>query len=122
VFCCWPDCCFAQSKFRLPIHRANQHCQNNELASEWSVFTSPEVAALGDWPRPVASWHDDARRCHGQSVRKVFPPEKLIHTWAYSSNTVYLIYPEGVKISEDRFGRWDSDVSRQIARQRKRSE
>ena len=43
-----------------------------------------------------------------KNVRKTFPRKNLIHAWSYSRNTVYLIYPEGSKLPEDRFGHWES--------------
>ena len=47
-----------------------------------------------------------------RQVRKTFPRANLIDAWAYSKNAVYLIYPENAKLPKDRFGRWDSSVSR----------
>lgn len=47
-----------------------------------------------------------------QNVRKVFPRSNLVDAWAYSKNAVYLIYPEKAKLPKDRFGHWDSSVSR----------
>jgi len=46
------------------------------------------------------------------NVRKTFPRKNLIAAWAYSHNTVYLIYPSNVRIPTDRFGHWDSATSR----------
>jgi hypothetical protein len=48
-----------------------------------------------------------------QNVRKVLPRKNVISAWAFSKNAVYLIYPENAKPPEDRFGHWDSPVSRQ---------
>ena len=45
-------------------------------------------------------------------VRKTFPRANLIDAWAYSKNAVYLIYPEGTKLPKDRFGHWDSPLTR----------
>lgn len=47
-----------------------------------------------------------------KDVRKVFPRANLIDAWAYSKNTVYLIYPERIALPKDRFGHWDSRTSR----------
>ncbi len=43
-----------------------------------------------------------------RNVRKVFPRANLINAWAYSKNTVYLIYPENAVVPPDRFGHWPS--------------
>jgi hypothetical protein len=47
-----------------------------------------------------------------KNVRKVFPRANLIDAWSYSKNAVYLTYPEKMKLPKDRFGHWDSPVSR----------
>jgi hypothetical protein len=41
-----------------------------------------------------------------RNVRKVFPRANLVDAWAYSKNTVYLVYPQSVKLPQDRFGHW----------------
>jgi len=41
-----------------------------------------------------------------KNVRKIFPRKSLIYAWAYSRNTVYLIYPDTATIPMDRFGHW----------------
>ena len=48
-----------------------------------------------------------------KNVRKIFPRKKLEHAWAYSHNTVYLIYPEDADVPRDRFGHWNSWSSKQ---------
>ncbi|SPE58241.1 conserved exported hypothetical protein [Verrucomicrobia bacterium] len=47
-----------------------------------------------------------------KNVRRIYPREDLIYAWAYSHNTVYLIYPEDSEIPADRFGHWDSWTAR----------
>jgi len=47
-----------------------------------------------------------------KNVRKTFPRANLIDAWAYKHNAVYFIYPEKANLPKDRFGHWDSDVSR----------
>jgi hypothetical protein len=47
-----------------------------------------------------------------QNVRKTFPRERLMDAWAYKDNTVYFIYPVNARLPRDRFGHWDSAVSR----------
>ncbi|PYK96175.1 MAG: hypothetical protein DME19_20570 [Verrucomicrobia bacterium] len=42
-----------------------------------------------------------------RQIRRAFPRENLVRAWARSHNTVYLIYPEGAEIPEDRFAHWD---------------
>jgi len=46
-------------------------------------------------------------------IRRAYPRKDLIYAWAYSRNTVYLIYPEDHEIPKDRFGHWDSWSARQ---------
>ncbi|HSU54311.1 MAG TPA: C39 family peptidase, partial [Candidatus Dormibacteraeota bacterium] len=41
-----------------------------------------------------------------KNVRKIFPRKNLIYAWAYSRNTVYLIYPDSAKLAKDRFEHW----------------
>ena len=48
-----------------------------------------------------------------RNIRRVYPRSDLIYAWAYSHNTVYLIYPEDHDIPTDRFGHWDSWTSQQ---------
>ena len=47
-----------------------------------------------------------------RNVRKTFPRANLVDAWAYSKNTVYLVYPADLALPEDRFGHWDSSESR----------
>ena len=51
-----------------------------------------------------------------RNIRNIFPRENLVDAWAYSRNTVYLIYPEGSEIPIDRFGHWDSWTAHVIMR------
>lgn len=51
-----------------------------------------------------------------QNVRKVFPRANLIDAWAYSKNAAYFIYPEGTDLPQDRFGHWDSPLSKARAK------
>lgn len=48
------------------------------------------------------------------NVRKVFPRANLVDAWAYSRNTVYLIYPTNQRLPYDRFAHWDSSVARRL--------
>ena len=47
-----------------------------------------------------------------QNVRKIFPRANVIHAWAHSKNTAYFIYPEIVKLPEDRLGHWESPTAK----------
>jgi hypothetical protein len=49
-------------------------------------------------------------------VRKIFLRANLVNAWASSKNTVYLVYPENAALPPDRFGHWDSPVSREFLR------
>ena len=51
-----------------------------------------------------------------QHVRKTFSRSNVISAWAYSRNTVYLVYPENHEVPPDRFGHWASWTSRQQLR------
>lgn len=48
-----------------------------------------------------------------KKVRKVFPRANLMDAWAYSKNTVYLIYPVNTPLPRDRFGHWESRTTAQ---------
>lgn len=48
------------------------------------------------------------------NVRKTFSRERLIEAWKNSKNAVYLIYPERARTPKDRFGHWDSTLSRAV--------
>lgn len=41
-----------------------------------------------------------------KSVRHVYKRENVIHAWAQSHNTVYLVYPVSAQIPENKFGQW----------------
>jgi hypothetical protein len=47
-----------------------------------------------------------------KDVRKVFPRANLIDAWEYSKNAAYIILPERSAPPKDRFGHWDSRVTR----------
>jgi hypothetical protein len=57
--------------------------------------------------------NDPAER---QEIRSVYPRNRLAHAWAYSRNTVYLIYPTNWEVPKDRFGHWNSWTARQRIR------
>lgn len=46
------------------------------------------------------------------NVRQAVPRANAAWAWAYSKNTAYLIYAETATLPEDRFGHWDSPLSR----------
>lgn len=50
-----------------------------------------------------------------KQVRKTFPRANLMDAWAYSKNTVYLVYPVNTPLPKDRFGHWESRTARQSA-------
>jgi hypothetical protein len=43
-----------------------------------------------------------------KNVRKTFPRANLIEAWAYSKNTVYLVYPANTPLPHDESGHWES--------------
>ncbi len=47
-----------------------------------------------------------------QNVRKTFPRANLIDAWAYSKNTVYMVYPVNTPLPKDYFGHWESPRAR----------
>jgi len=51
-----------------------------------------------------------------KNVRKVFPRANLIDAWAYSKNTVYLVYPVNTPLPKDRFGHWESPRTKRNTR------
>jgi len=48
----------------------------------------------------------------GQSVRQIYKREDVIHSWSKSHQAVYLIYPTGAKIPENRYGHWEEYSAR----------
>ena len=42
----------------------------------------------------------------GESVRRIYRRENVLHAWAQSHHTVYLVFPEDAKLPADRFGHW----------------
>ena len=51
-----------------------------------------------------------------RNLRKIFARANLIDAWAYSKNAVYLIYPLGTRLPQDRFGHWESPKARKSIR------
>ena len=43
----------------------------------------------------------------GEIVRRIYKRENVIRAWMKSYNAVYLVYPEGARITPDRFGHWE---------------
>ena len=43
----------------------------------------------------------------GESVRRIYPRERVINAWKKSKNTVYLVHPETQKIPDDPHGHWE---------------
>ncbi len=52
--------------------------------------------------------NDPATNLKVESVRHIYKRQDVIHAWAASHNTVYLVYPESAKIPKDRLGQWES--------------
>ncbi|MEI9960000.1 MAG: C39 family peptidase [Limisphaerales bacterium] len=51
--------------------------------------------------------NDPATRLEkGESVRRIYKREDVIHSWTKSHNTVYLVFPENEKIPANRYGHW----------------
>jgi hypothetical protein len=47
-----------------------------------------------------------------KNVRKVFPRANLLDAWAYSKNSVYLVYPVNTLLPKDRSGHWESPTTK----------
>ena len=41
-----------------------------------------------------------------KSVRHIYKRKDVIHAWAQSYNTVYLVYPVSAQLPKDRYGQW----------------
>jgi hypothetical protein len=52
--------------------------------------------------------NDPATNLKVESVRHIYKRQDVIHAWAASQNTVYLVYPESAKIPKNRLGQWES--------------
>jgi len=50
--------------------------------------------------------NDPATNLKKSHVRHIYRRENVQRAWANSQNTVYLIYPEGLKLPVDRYGHW----------------
>lgn len=42
----------------------------------------------------------------GQTVRQIYRRQDVLHSWAWSHHTVYLVYPKNAKIPANRYGQW----------------
>ena len=42
----------------------------------------------------------------GESVRRIYKRQDVIHSWTKSHNAVYLVYPDDAKIPRNAFGHW----------------
>lgn len=47
----------------------------------------------------------------GEVCRRVFTRANFLRGWQRSRNTVYLIYPEGAHLPEDRYGHWEGPAT-----------
>ncbi len=52
--------------------------------------------------------NDPATNLKVESVRHIYRRQDVIHAWAVSYNTVYLVYPGSAKIPKNRLGQWAS--------------
>lgn len=51
--------------------------------------------------------NDPATRLdHGESVRRIYQRENVLHSWTQSHHAVYLVYPENAKIPPNKYGHW----------------
>jgi hypothetical protein len=48
----------------------------------------------------------------GQSVRQIYKREDVVRAWSKSHQAVYLIYPIGANIPENRYGHWEDRSAR----------
>jgi hypothetical protein len=51
--------------------------------------------------------NDPATNQNKESVRRIYKRGDVIRAWAASHNTVYLVYPESVRIPKNRFRQWE---------------
>ena len=52
--------------------------------------------------------NDPATNLKVESVRHIYQRQDVIHAWAASYNTVYLVYPEAARIPKNLLGQWAS--------------
>jgi hypothetical protein len=62
------------------------------------------IICVGFTPEGEVVVNDGGTR---RNIRKTFAREAVQRAWANSKNTVYLVYPEGARLPEDRFGHWE---------------
>jgi hypothetical protein len=56
--------------------------------------------------------NDPATNVKTGHVRHIYQRQDVIHAWATSHNTVYLVYPVGTKLPENNLDQWQGDGSR----------
>ncbi len=65
------------------------------------------ILCIGFTPEGDVVINDPATHMdRGDSVRHIYKRADVIKSWQTSRNTVYLIYPTGAKLPEDRYGHW----------------
>jgi hypothetical protein len=69
---------------------------NGHLVVVVGFTETGDVVVNDPWPNPKKE----------NSVRKVYPRENLIRAWKRSRNAVYLIYPEGHHVPQNRWRHW----------------
>ena len=52
--------------------------------------------------------NDPATNLKEESVRHIYRRQDVIHAWAASHDTVYLVYPMSARIPKNRLGQWES--------------
>lgn len=69
---------------------------NGHLVVVVGFTDTGDVVVNDPWPNPKKE----------NSVRKIFPRQNLVRAWERSRHAVYLIYPEMMKVPENRRGHW----------------
>jgi hypothetical protein len=103
-------------------------CDNLSEVEDWIAAGIPVILSCRwDWLRPgrppdsaghlivcvgftdqgdVIVNDPSAHLDRGQSVRQIYTRADVLHSWEKSHHAVYLIYPTGAKIPENRYGHW----------------
>jgi hypothetical protein len=71
-------------------------------------FSGHLIVCIGFTENGDVVINDPATRLEkGESVRRIYKREDVMHSWTKSHNAVYLVYPVGTKIPANLFGQWE---------------
>jgi len=76
-------------------------------APELPQNSIPRAIAETPFTRPLFSFSAPSTRLDkGEFVRRIYKRENVIHAWSKSHHAVYLVFPEGANLPENKYGHW----------------